>query len=300
MKGELNETVVQAIKRRMEKRIPYAFMNKFLCSESVYIAGNACNIGTPNDIDMYPAESKDQFRKVLEDIRGSDEVKILSETANAVTLQYNGCVIQLCHYFQSSLAGLVDSFDFSHIQIGISLSYDEQWSISDVYYTGKYLEAHILHTSEYTGSLYPLSSLMRVFKYAKRGDFAGNSYKVAVVNILRDIISRGWDDYSDYKDQCDAVDLMLLQEVESNAMYDLFSTCFEAGLVRSNKSVKDQVADAEFSEMEKLENASKNHGEDAGHEAQDRSMSFLEHMTQTSKACWGSKYAYNIYTYCRY
>ena len=57
------------------------------------------------------------------------------------------------------------------------------------------------------------------------------SLLTSAMNILNDIISRGYDDYKDYKDQLAAIDLLLLEPEEKEAAWGLFLTCGGRGLV---------------------------------------------------------------------
>jgi hypothetical protein len=53
---------------------------------------------------------------------------------------------------------------------------------------------------------------MRLTKYAKRDHFPGRAYIPSIINILMDIIRRGFTSYDDFKDQLDAVDLGLVEK----------------------------------------------------------------------------------------
>ena len=72
--------------------------------------------------------------------------------------------------------------------------------------------AMVTEKSYFTSSDYPLSSLIRLQKYVERGKFAGKSWIWDAIKILTAIIRRGFEDYEDFKDQLDAVDLGLLPE----------------------------------------------------------------------------------------
>lgn len=103
----------------------------------------------------------------------------------------------------------------------------------DIAWYDAWVEYRITRQSTYTGSEYPLSSLIRLNKYVKRDIIKGKSYTIEVLKILNDIIKRGYTDYRDFKNQLDAVDLLLLEPKESNAAYELFKTCHTAHLVRT-------------------------------------------------------------------
>ena len=142
------------------------------------------------------------------------------------------------------MTALLSSFDFAHIQVGIHV--EIEWepgdpedgsgygysNITAVKYTPEWELAHLAQTTWYTGSEYPLSSLLRTTKYFQRGAYAKkHEYKKDILNILNDIISRGYKDYQDYKDQLAAIDLLLLEPEEKEAAWNLFLTCGGRGLV---------------------------------------------------------------------
>lgn len=149
-----------------------------------------------------------------------------------------GTVIQFCKYYKTTLHELVESFDFSHCQVGVEYrTVEENGSfktpvIQCTDWTDSWVKYRITGRSTYTGSEYPLSSLIRLNKYVKRDIIIkGKSYTVEALKILADIISRGYIDYPDFKNQLDAVDLMLLEPKESNAAYELFKVCHFKRLV---------------------------------------------------------------------
>lgn len=190
--------VKNVIKSRIFSRVPIKEIRKII--PHFYIGGNSLNRNTPNDIDVFPA-SNCEFTFNL-------DTKILSSTKNATTISIDGITVQFCNYRHSSLKELVDSFDFSHIQVGAEINGDD----CDVYFSDAYIKSKLTQSTEFAGSEYPLSSLIRAFKYQERGDFAGKSYIFSVLDILNTIIERGFSNYPDFKDQLDAVDLGLLPE----------------------------------------------------------------------------------------
>jgi hypothetical protein len=223
----MNNKFENVIRQRICQRVP---LNKFSAAgiHEFYVAGNSLNKLAPNDIDIFPIESlftRDQASRLG---------NIVSETKNAITVKVNldenlthqngaeqneihsfgkTITVQLCNYQHKDLITLVNSFDFSHIQIGAKISVGE--SIDQIYYTNEYSESKLCQSTEYTGSEYPLSSLIRAFKYAKRGDFSGNSHIFSVFKVLVDIVGRGFKDYQDFKNQLDAIDLGLVPENQS-------------------------------------------------------------------------------------
>ncbi len=221
----VEELITTRINERC-KNIPF----KALGIEECYIAGNSCNRDKPNDYDLFPVSEND-FDGIEETIYVCEKEGILTlvmETKNAITIKTNeGVVIQLCKYFHPSLEDLVDSFDFAHTQIGAKLEL-KPWgmSVEDLYYTDDWETAHLLESTFYTGSKYPLSSLMRAFKYYKRGDFSGNSIIYQVLIMVLGIVKRGVEDYDDFKDQLDAVDLAMVPDKftgeEGDSLMELF------------------------------------------------------------------------------
>lgn len=202
------------LKRRIQKRIDRLPWDKIDCF-GCYIAGNSLNRETPNDYDLFQIGD--------EEIKTGD-LKVLFSSKNARTVSGNGNTIQICHYMKKNLKELVKSFDFSHIQVGAALmrDLDGKMKVEKIYYTEDYIQAKLSESSEFTGSDYPLSSLIRLFKYVKRGNFSGKSYMWETLNILEAIVTRGFDGYADFKDQLDAVDLGLLPEELSGAKGSLF------------------------------------------------------------------------------
>jgi len=175
-----------------------------------YLAGNALNVGLPNDLDLFPADNKNDFKKQWE----ATGVNVTSTTPNATTIKASGQVLQLCNYWHPSLKELVESFDFAHVKIGAEVTVEGmRISVNDIYMSPDFVIAKTTGKTFFTGSDYPLSSLMRLFKYHKRGDHVlGHQYIFEAINILSAIIDRGFSNYEDYKKQLDAVDLGLLPD----------------------------------------------------------------------------------------
>ena len=236
--------IKDVIRERMDTRLRNVYSAIAICLSynhyGYFVAGNSCNASTPNDFDLYPwREDKFDFKGIKSRI---DSVGgyVISETRNALTVNIGDKVIQFCNYWKSDLISLIESFDFAHIQIGVAVSIErgsdgyEHSAIEYVEYTDNWQRAHMLETTWYTGSDYPLSSLLRIVKYFQRGCYANKfEYKKDVLNILNSIISRGYKDYKDYKDQLAAIDLLLLEPEEKKAAFDLYLTCGDCGLVKT-------------------------------------------------------------------
>lgn len=228
----MNEKFDNIIRQRIYQRVPISQLSAAGINE-FYVAGNSLNKQPPNDIDIFPVS--DLFTKEQAEKLGH----VVCETKNAITVKVNldninhqtvdgenqisvgkTITVQLCNYQHDNLEKLVNSFDFSHIQIGAKVTSN----VIDVYYTKNYEDSKLCQSTEYIGSEYPLSSLIRAFKYAKRGDFAGNSHIFSVFKLLNDIIGRGFKDFDDFKNQLDAIDLGLVpenpKELESAGLSD--------------------------------------------------------------------------------
>jgi hypothetical protein len=204
----LEKDLTETIKRRILSRIDLDLF-KLLEIDNFYIAGNSLNESTPNDIDIYPvgeAFSYDYFVHCLKkkELSGA---KIVSNTKNATTLRYKETIYQFYKYKKNSLKELVESFDFAHIKIGVFFKKDyvTNYSIKEVYISDDYIRARLFKNSFYTGSEYPLSSLLRINKYIARDEFLGKSY------------------YTD------------IQEVDGNVAFDLFKKLAKAGLVENDR-----------------------------------------------------------------
>lgn len=208
------EKICIQLAQRIEARMPFA-KKIYDAVGSFYVAGNSLNEEAPNDFDLYPVW-KDQFddahRKIGED-------NVVCVTKNAVTAKIDGHTVQFCNYFKPSLDELLESFDFAHVQVGARFTKALDGSpISNVEFTPNWLVAKSTGQTFYTHSEYPISSLVRINKYIKRGNYVGKSYIRDVVLILTDIINRGIEDYEDFKDQLDAIDLGLFAEDTSTVI----------------------------------------------------------------------------------
>jgi hypothetical protein len=218
-------------------RIPAWDIAFMLDNDNFRVAGGCFMDGVPNDYDVYPADGVSFDSRRIRNNAKSLQGEVVCETRNAITVKVHGKVIQFCKYYKTTLRELVESFDFFHCQVGVeyrTVENDGSFKtpvIESVEWTDSWAEYRITGRSTYTGSEYPLSSLIRLNKYVKRDIIKGKSYTVEALKILADIIRRGYIDYPDFKNQLDAVDLMLLEPKESNAAWQLFLTCVDKGLV---------------------------------------------------------------------
>lgn len=193
------------------------------------LAGGALCGDEVRDFDLYPDEEDGQpfsLQEVANAVRKpASKATLLFESKNALTvkLHKSGQVVQFCAYSKRSLKELVESFDFSHIQVGIRFRgngcapYHEH-----VFYTDAFVVANVTRRTAYTGSEYPLSSLMRLFKYHKRGKLTKYETARESMKILKDVLTRGYENYEDYKNQLDAIDLQYEGMQEAFDLYKAF------------------------------------------------------------------------------
>ncbi len=252
------KSIKEEIENRMDQRLKSVYSAIAICLsydyDGYFVAGNSCNAAAPHDFDIYPWGNDFDFKEIKSRIESVGGYVVI-ETRNALTVNIAGKIIQFCNYNKCDLVSLIESFDFAHIQIGIAVrikwrpgngedrgGYGHSY-IEYVEYTDNWQRAHMLETTWYTGSQYPLSSLLRTTKYFQRGCYAKkHGYKKDILNILNDIIGRGYKDYEDYKDQLAAVDLLLLEPEEKEAAWNLYLTCGYRGLV--NVFTGDESEDA--------------------------------------------------------
>ena len=199
----MNDVIIE----RLKKRVDLNFLNVDLELKQFYVAGSCLRAEPANDIDLFPV-NKGDFSNIHKKLQESE--RSYYKTKNALTVKFDGVTYQFCDYYHESIEELVDSFDFAHVQIGCKVSnFLDEFTYS-VYMSDAFKESQILQRTWFTGSEYPLSSLMRLPKYRDRGYYQQNSYKVEILRILSAVMNRGFHNYGDFKDQLDAVDLGLL------------------------------------------------------------------------------------------
>lgn len=226
-----NLALERVLRQRFTSRVPKDLLGLLSqkCTETLYLAGNSLNAEQPNDLDLYFSSRSDWYT-ARECLSASELYIEVCKTANAATYKraQDGLLIQLCSYTKPSLKELCDSFDFSHVQIGVAYDF-QQDQITEVYASPSYITWRLTSVIEFMGTEYPLSSLLRVEKYLERGQMTCAQYRRICLKILASIITRGFPDYEDFKDQLAAVDLML--DDASDAAWSLFEACDERGLV---------------------------------------------------------------------
>lgn len=214
---EIGET----IERRLRSRICLSQILK-ITEVSYVVAGGACLAEEPHDYDVYAANKDHPFTLYSIIDRAKNEGwTFLAETRNSVTLKdKDGKVFQFCAYAKEDAKALIASFDFAHCQVGVVVSdgdFGDGVSLQ-TYFTEDFLKAMATQRTFYVGSEYPLASLMRIVKHAKRGLYGpgDRAHMGDMLRIFGNILSRGYRDFDDFKDQLDAVDLAYADKAASD------------------------------------------------------------------------------------
>lgn len=224
------------------KKLDFSDVYDLVGDEQFILAGGALCGDAVNDFDIYPvrghAFSIDSICAKASET-AIDRWETISYTKNALTirLKKSGQIVQFCRYMKNSLNELVDSFDFSHIQAGVRFPGRGAWPNPDgVYFTDAFVVASVSRSTEYVGSEYPLSSIIRCAKYHKRGRLTRVEVGKSVLNAMKDMLCRGFEDYDDFKDQLDAIDLGMPDFEGSRALYDKM---LDIGLIGKEGQKKD-------------------------------------------------------------
>lgn len=210
-------------------RLDFEAVYKLINCRPFYLAGGSLSGDEVHDFDLYPVDADPFAVERIEDKIKSTCAKdavVVYKSPNALTVRLlaKNQIVQFCSYRKRSLEELIDSFDFSHVQVGIAFRGSGCAPFhGHVYYTDAFVLANVTRKTEYTGSEYPLSSLMRLFKYHKRGKLNRTETAQAVMKIVKDIVDRGYEDYKDYKDQLDAVDLSYSDMGDAWELYKSFA-----------------------------------------------------------------------------
>lgn len=221
----LKQEVHRAITRRAYK-LDYKTVYSLIGDAPFILAGGAVCGDKVSDFDLYEVEGHEFDLEAIElkaedlKIEGLD-VKVLAKTKNALTVELpNRQVVQFCRYHRPSLKELVKSFDFTHIQAGITFpGYGHGPGSGDAYCTEGFIAAALTRSTRYVASEYPFSSIVRAGKYLARGRLTRVGAAKAVAKALADFLRRGFKDYVDFKDQLDAIDLSLEDCAEASELY---------------------------------------------------------------------------------
>lgn len=203
-------------------------VKKVLNDNNAILAGSAMiPMHEVNDVDVFFYNSRDYCNAVAALKQGYKYF----ETNNCVTINTSYRKVQLCKYIYPTMKQLIESFDFAHVQIAYDIF------TQDVAYTEQAKESFISRTTTFTGSEYPLSSLIRLNKYYERGRIQGRGLIGEVLLIFKAILERGFKDYEDFKDQLNAVDLNFFDTDggKNDLAFELYQVCLERGLVDNGR-----------------------------------------------------------------
>jgi len=218
--NELDRAILletRARRLRVAKQIGDILGTRFL------LAGGALTKDdNPKDFDIYGVDAPILISAVEHRVLCHEATRgYLSKTANAITANIYGQTVQFCSYFKPTPQETVAAFDFAHCKAGAVFGADGL--LQEVVATDDFWLSESNGTTWYTGSEYPLSSLMRLMKFHKRGLFEGGTHKSAAVRILCDIVERGFKDYEDFFDQCSSISESFkdYNSVDGEVLYEL-------------------------------------------------------------------------------
>lgn len=187
------------------------------------LAGGAMCPVEPRDYDIFGYDRPIDLSEAERRCRERMDVVVITTTDNAVTMECKGQELQFCKHFKPTALELVDSFDFSHVQAGVV--FDGGGGIANVVYTSAFENVELYHgIPRYIGSEYPLSSLARLVKFRKRGDFlprnSDDDFIAQILAIFCDIVKRGFTSEEDFNSQCAAISTAL-GDIDPTELYDL-------------------------------------------------------------------------------
>lgn len=176
----------------------------FLGSGFILAGGALSSDNPPKDFDIFLPEGI--YISQVQDLIQSEWPKwgVLSETKNAVTADHRGQIIQFCAYRKETPEKLIESFDFSNCQA--AAVFDRNGALERTVYTKMFATFVYGGLVQYTGSEYPMASLMRCAKFISRGVIKKSGrWKPIILDIITDIVRRGFKDEEDFRDQCSSI-----------------------------------------------------------------------------------------------
>jgi hypothetical protein len=186
-------------------------------SPSPFYMGGGCfkslNYQRDCDIDLF-AQSWEEFNSA-------------HVSKNAITAVKEGRTIQFCKHWKDSLEKMVDSFDFAHTQCGVLVTpkFGEDgvtsYHVGEPFFTPAWSEWINTGKTNYTGTDYPLSSLIRAGKLFKKDFLKPKEYQTMLLRILIDVAERGFKDGADLREQLNAIDLAYVVEDSKSTIYRL-------------------------------------------------------------------------------
>jgi hypothetical protein len=207
------ESEITDIFKKLNNRYDIVKELKNININNFILAGSSMsNHITIKDLDIFITDI--EFNK----LKGNSSIPRKYNSTKLINLKINGINFQIIKS-DYDLINLINSFHFSSTQVGIN--YDNGSIIS--YCTEDYLKYLITKENIYTGSNYPLASLITLTKYFNKGNMSRLTYNKNCVDILIEIITRGFKDYDDFKDQLSSIDLVLEDEELRGPLFNLFN-----------------------------------------------------------------------------
>lgn len=210
--------------RERAKRLLHPEEIAAILGQSFVLAGGAMRVDEPRDFDIFGVAFPIDLKEVRERCDRRPDTTVVCRTDNALTVLRHGQTIQFCRFHKPTPTALVWSFDFTHVQAGVV--FDRCGEMRETAYSEHFNNVEqYSFPPEYNGSEYPLSSLSRLFRFQKRGDFAGENedyFLGQVLKIMCDIVKRGFRDEADFQDQCSAISAAL-QNCDANALFSLLN-----------------------------------------------------------------------------
>lgn len=190
------------------------------------LAGGALSSDNlPKDFDIFRPEGIDISQMECLLLSRCPQWRTLSITRNAITAEHCGQIIQFCAYRKETPEKLIAAFDFSHCMA--AAVFHRTGAIARTVYTDEFYLFLKYGFMQYTGSEYPLASLMRCAKFISRGVIAKpERWKPIILDIITDIVGRGFKDGEDFSDQCASISECF--EVMNNSASDLFELLLRA------------------------------------------------------------------------
>ena len=215
-------SIVENILRERAGRLLSPKVVADVLEQPFVLAGGAMRSAEPRDYDIFGYDKPINLSEVECRCRKRTDIIVLTTTDNAVTVDCKGQIIQFCKHFKPTALELVDSFDFSHVQAGVV--FNGEGGIVNAECTRVFEGVELYHeTPCYMGSEYPLSSLARLVKFEKRGDFlpsGGDVFIAQIMAIFCDIVKRGFTNEEDFYAQCAAISSSL-DGIDPMELYDL-------------------------------------------------------------------------------
>lgn len=199
-----NEFVMENLITFRAQRLKHPEDIAAILGSGFILAGGALSSDDPpKDFDIYCREGIN-ISQIRDWLQISPKWNILSKTKNAITADHYGQIIQFCAYHKDTVKELIESFDFSNCQA--AAVFDINGAISRTVYTDRFIAFVYDGFIQYTGSEYPLASLMRCAKLISRGVIKKpQRWKPIILDIVTDIVRRGFVDEDDFSDQCDSI-----------------------------------------------------------------------------------------------